>query len=368
MVGKTSAEKAVVEKAAEQDATAQDTTPQDETEGGGAARGIEEYDVVVVGGGAAGLSGALALARARRSVLVVDAGSPRNAPAGHVHNYLGLEGISPLELVAAGRRDAEAYGARFRTGEVTAARRDGDAAFALEIDHEVTVRARRVLIASGVVDRRPAIAGLPERWGRDVLHCPYCHGWEVRDRPLGIVATHITAAVHQALLWRQWTDDVVLFLHTAESPDAASAEQLEARGIRVVPGEVVAIEAEGDRLTGVALASGEVVAREAVAVFSRVEVRDGFLEPLGVDTVEVRQGEVSMGTSIAVDPMGATTVPGVYAAGNVANPAAQVIASAAAGLMAGAAINADLVGEDTRRAVLERAGSLAAAGRAMGTA
>ncbi|MFB0835824.1 NAD(P)/FAD-dependent oxidoreductase [Arthrobacter halodurans] len=350
-----------------------------------AQENLGEYDVVVVGGGAAGLSGALALARARRSVLVVDAGDPRNAPAGHVHNYLGLEGTPPRDLIAAGRRDAASYGADFRAGEVTAARRGSDGMFHLDVrvdgdrdadgdgdvdgNHGGAVRARRLLIASGVVDRRPDIDGLAGRWGRDVLHCPYCHGWEIRDKPLGIVATHVAAAVHQALLWRQWTDDVVLFLHTAGSPGDAALEQLEARGIRVVPGKVEALETRGDRLSGVRLAGGAVVPREAVAVFSRVEVRGEFLAQLGVEAVEVAQGDVPMGTSIPVDPMGATPVPGVYAAGNVANPAAQVISSAAAGLMAGAAINADLVAEDTRRAVEARAvgaraGSTAAAGGA----
>ena len=163
------------------------------------------YDVVVVGGGAAGLSGALALARARRSVLVIDAGAPRNAPAGHVHNYLGREGTPPAELLAIGRAEVAGYG-----GEIVDRHRHvrrqapGTARFRVTLADGATVRARRLLVTTGLVDELPDVPGLAERWGRDVLHCPYCHGWEVRDQAIGVLATG-PLAVHQALLWRQWS-------------------------------------------------------------------------------------------------------------------------------------------------------------------
>jgi thioredoxin reductase len=146
------------------------------------------YDVAVVGGGAAGLSGALALARARRSVLVVDAGEPRNAPAGHVHNYLGREGTPPAELLAAGRDEVTQYGGEIVTGRVASAAREGDV-FRLNLAGGGTVHARRLLVTTGLVDELPDVPGLAEQWGRGVLHCPYCHGWEVRDQRIGVLAT-----------------------------------------------------------------------------------------------------------------------------------------------------------------------------------
>ncbi|GLX02540.1 NAD(P)/FAD-dependent oxidoreductase [Microtetraspora sp. NBRC 16547] len=309
----------------------------------------ETYDVVVVGGGAAGLSGALTLARARRSVLVVDEGRPRNAPAGHVHNYLGREGTPPAELAAAGRDEVTRYGGQIVSGRAAAAAKDGDG-FLVTLDDARHVRARRLLVTTGLVDELPDVPGLAERWGRDVLHCPYCHGWEVRDRRVGVLATG-PLAWHQAELWRQWSPDVLVLLHHTPPPDAERAERLAARGIVVMDGPVAGVETAGDTLTGVRLASGEVVALDAVVVASRLSARADVLESLGLETVEVEIGGHVIGTRVPADPTGATAAPGVWVAGNVADVQTQVIASAAAGLTAGAAINADLIAEDTRDAV-----------------
>ncbi|MEU7590876.1 bifunctional NAD(P)/FAD-dependent oxidoreductase/class I SAM-dependent methyltransferase [Micromonospora sp. NPDC049230] len=309
----------------------------------------ETYDVVVVGGGAAGLSGALALSRARRSVLVIDAGEPRNAPAGHVHNYLGREGTPPGELFAAGRAEVAQYGGQFRAGLVRAATRDDDV-FRLDLDDSSSVRARRLLVATGLTDELPDVPGLAQRWGRDVLHCPYCHGWEVRDRRIGVLATG-PLATHQAEMWRQWSSEVLLLLHDAPAPDAEAAERLAARSIAVVPGPVAAVEVTDDVLTGVRLADGRVVALDAVVVGTRLTPRAGLLVGLGLAPEEVTMGEHVIGAQIPADATGATSVPGVWVAGNVADIRGQVITSAAAGLAAGAAINADLIAEDTRAAV-----------------
>ncbi|KAB1941393.1 NAD(P)/FAD-dependent oxidoreductase [Micromonospora sp. ALFpr18c] len=309
----------------------------------------ETYDVVVVGGGAAGLSAALALSRARRSVLVIDSGEPRNAPAGHVHNYLGREGTPPGELLAIGRAEVAGYGGQFRTGRVEAASRDDDG-FRLTLDDGSAVRARRLLVATGLTDELPDVPGLAQRWGRDVLHCPYCHGWEVRDRRVGVLATGPMAA-HQAEMWRQWSSDVLLLLHDAPAPDEETAERLAARGVAVVPGPVAALEVTGDALTGVRLADGRVVALDAVVVGTRTTPRADLLVGLGLAPEEVTMGEHVIGAQIPADPTGATTVAGVWVAGNVADIRGQVITSAAAGLTAGAAINADLIAEDTRAAV-----------------
>jgi thioredoxin reductase len=305
------------------------------------------YDVIVIGGGAAGLAGATALLRSRRSVLVVDGGEPRNAPAHGVHNFLSRDGTPPSELLAAGRGEVIGYGGEVVRGSVVGV----DPGFRVRLDDGRTVAARRLLVATGLVDELPDVPGLAERWGRDVLHCPYCHGWEARDQAVGVLATG-PMAVHHALLFRQLTDDVTLFLHTG--PDLAEEqwEQLAALGIAVVDGEVAGLEVVHDRLAGVRLVSGRTVVREALVVAPRFTAR---VPPVpGLVAEEVRMGELVIGSAVPVGPGGATAVPGVWAAGNVTDVQAQVISSAAAGLMAGAAINADLVAEDARRAVVAR--------------
>jgi thioredoxin reductase/SAM-dependent methyltransferase len=305
---------------------------------------MDAYDVVVVGGGAAGLSGALMLARARRSVVVIDAGAPRNAPAAEVHGFLSRDGVSPAELLEIGRAEVRRYGGHVVAGEVSAAVRDSGG-FVVTLADDRSVRARRLLVATGLADELPDVPGLRARWGRDVLHCPYCHGWEVRDQAIGVLAGG-PMAVHQALLFRQWSADVTLFSHTAAPPEGEQAEQLAARGIRVVPGEVESLEIVDDQLTGVRLRSGEVVARRALAVMPRMAARAGFLAALGLEPTEHPQGEY-----LAGDATGLTAVPGVWVAGNVADLTAQVGGAAAAGAFAAASLNADLVAEDTRRAV-----------------
>ena len=315
------------------------------------------YDVVVVGGGAAGLSGALALARARRAVLVVDGGQPRNAPAAHVHNYLSRDGAAPSELLAAGRAEVTGYGGQIISGGVASAARlddqDDRGGFRVALTDGSSVYARRLLVATGLIDELPAVPGVAEQWGRDVLHCPYCHGWEVRDQALGVLATG-PMAVHQAQLFRQWSADVTLFLHTEPEPTAEESEQLAARGITVVRGEVASLEATDDHLSGVRLTSGQVVPRQAVVVGPRFYARADVLTSLGIATTELRVAGQVIGTSVPADPTGATAVPGVWVAGNVTDLMAQVIGAAAAGLMVGAAVNADLIAEDIERAVAAR--------------
>ena len=312
----------------------------------------ENYDVVVIGGGAAGLSGALALSRARRKVLVVDAGLPRNAPATGVHNYLGQEGTSPLELLAIGREEVARYGGRVETGTVVAAKPDGDG-FRLELADGRAVGTRRVLVTTGLVDELPDVPGLAERWGRDILHCPYCDGWEFRDRALGVLSTG-PFGVQQAQMFRQWSPDVTLFLHTGPEPDAHQWDELAARGIAVVVGEVAGIEVADDRLTGLRLASGKVVAREALVVLPRFAASADAVSGLGLGPVPQEHNGLVMGQRVPADPTGATSVPGVWVAGNVADARLGVIGAAAAGLHAATALNADLIAEVVRHAVTSR--------------
>jgi thioredoxin reductase len=309
------------------------------------------YDVVVIGGGAAGLNGALVLARSRRSVAVIDAGAPRNRPAEGVHGLFGHDGIPPAELLERGRAEVRRYGGHVVDGDVATATRDGDG-FVVSLADSRTVRARRLLIAAGLMDELPDIVGLRARWGRDVLHCPYCHGWEVRDQVIGVLATG-PRSMHQVLLFRQLSDDVTYFINGG-SLDERDAEQLAARGIRVVDGRVRAVDVSDDRLAGVRLDDGTLVPVDALALMPRMVARATFLADLGLRLAPHPSG---LGDHLPVDATGSTNVAGVWAAGNVTDLSAQVGGSAAAGAFAGMQINADLVTEEAELALSARRAS-----------
>lgn len=330
-------------------------------------------DVVVVGGGSAGLSAAKILARSRRSVLVVDAGTGRNTPAAGVHNYLYAEGTAPARLAEIGRDEARAYGVEVVDGTATTATvvpqpDPGSPRFAVGVrtadGASRTVGARRVVLATGLVDVLPDVAGLAPRWGRDVLHCPFCHGWEVRDQAIGVLGTN-PMALHQVMLFRQLTDDVVYFQHTAPDPTDEQVEQLTALGIEWVVGEVAAVLTSDDALSGVRMADGRVVPRQALVVATGLEARQDLLADLGLTTTALELGGVLAGDYLPADPSGLTATPGVWAAGNVAAPMAQVITAAAAGSAVGAAVHLDLIGEDTQLAVTALHARQASRGTAM---
>lgn len=312
-------------------------------------------DVVIVGGGAAGLNAAQMLGRSRRSVVVVDGGEPRNAPAKGVHGFLSRDGVSPAELYRIGREEAESYGVRIISGQVSGAA-GFRGAFTVELADGAVVRGRRLLIATGLVDELPDIPGLRERWGRDVLHCPYCHGWEVQDQPIGILGTGPFAA-HQALLFRQWSANITLFLNNAMEPTELELHQLAARGITVVHGPVRALQVDNDKLAGVLLSDGSLVPVAAVATAPRFMARASAFADLGLKAVPHPMG---MGEYLETDEDGATGVPGVWAAGNVTDLRAQVLSSAAAGAWTGVVINADLMAEELEDAATAYRGSVTA--------
>ncbi|HLU54349.1 MAG TPA: NAD(P)/FAD-dependent oxidoreductase [Pseudonocardia sp.] len=294
---------------------------------------MDSFDVVVIGGGAAGLNAAVVLARARRRVAVVDAGEPRNAPAAHVHGFLSRDGMAPGRLLEVGRAEVVGYGGALVTDRVVRI----EPGFAVLLAGGRALRARRVLVATGLRDELPDVPGLRARWGRDVLHCPYCHGYEVRDRPIGVLGS-----LHLGLLLPQWSADTVFFPHRTEL-SAGEREQLVARGVRIADGEVTGLVVDGDVLRGVELADGRVVPRSALFVAPRFVPRAELLTGLGCATDDAGR--------VRTDPTGRTGVPGVWAAGNVVDPRAQVVTAAGAGCAAAIALNADLVQEDVQRAV-----------------
>lgn len=326
---------------------------------------IAQVDVAVIGGGAAGLSAALVLGRSRRTVAVVDAGHPRNAPADGVHGFLTRDGMSPADLMAAGRAEVQHYGGLLIDGEAVSARRDGTDGFQVGVAGGGVVRARRLVVTTGLVDELPELARVGERWGRDVLHCPYCHGWEVRDQPVGVLGTG-AGVVHQTLLFRQLTADLVLFTHTAPELSAEQLEQLTARGVRVVDGTVSGLDVEDDRMVGVRMTDGRVVPRSALVIGTRLVARSAVLAGLGLGPTPHPSG---FGEHIAADATGLTEVAGVWVAGNVTDLLAQVVTAAAQGVTVAAAVNADLITQDTRHAVAAyRESSSAASGVDVGEA
>ena len=325
------------------------------------------WDAIVIGGGAAGLSAAQALGRSLRRTLVLDGGEPRNRFASHMHNVLGLDGTPPLELLARGRAEAEAYGVEIRTARVRAVRDAAGAAgsaapgdpsapggaVSVELETGEVIETRALIVATGVTDVLPEIAGLSERWGQSVLHCPYCHGWEVRGRRIAVV-TASPIGLHQAKLLRQWSDDVTVFTAGLVGEDGTSAldadteRAMRARGVRLVSAPVSEVVGTGAQLTGVRTADGNEYAIDAVFTGFAMVPQDAFLSgvPLG-------RNETPMGAVIAVDMMQRTSHPRIWAAGNVVNPAASVPLVMGAGNMAGAAANAALVEEDYALAAAE---------------
>jgi thioredoxin reductase len=300
----------------------------------------EKYDVVVVGGGAAGLSAALVLGRSRLRTLVVDAGEPRNAPSSHMQGYLTRDGMSPAEFLALGREEIARYGVDLVRDRAVDVARDGDrAGFAVELAGGRTVRARRLIVTTGLGDELPAVPGVAERFGRDVLHCPFCHGWEVRDERFGVLAAS-ALSVHQALMVSGWSDDVTLFLHTVSEEELSDDDlrRLAAAGVKVVPGEVAGLRIEDDRLTGVRLADGTAHDRTVVFVAPKAVPRTGLMERLGAELQETPFGAYPV-----VDPTGRTTVPGVWTAGNAMGFAEQVVHAASGGYRAATAVVGDLI-------------------------
>ncbi|WP_420128425.1 NAD(P)/FAD-dependent oxidoreductase [Longimicrobium sp.] len=289
----------------------------------------DRYDVVVVGGSFAGLAAAMQLARARRRVLVVDSGRPRNRFAHASHGFLGQDGRAPADIFATGRAEVLAYPTTaYLADEVTHARAAGDG-FELDLASGSTVAALRLVLATGVADDLPDVPGLRERWGVSVLHCPYCHGYEVADRRFGVLARS-EMAVHQALLVTEWSPDVTLFTHGVMQPDGEQRAALAARGVRIEERPVAALIGEGLELSAVRLEDGTMIPIDALFTQVLTSMASPLAEQLGC---EIEEGP--FGPMIRTDPRKLTTFPGVFAAGDTTRVPPNATLAAAEGVMAG---------------------------------
>ena len=291
-------------------------------------------DVIVIGGSFAGLSAALQLARARRRVLLIDAGEPRNRFATAAHGFLGQDGVAPHVIRATARAQLAAYPTvRFHQGLATQAEASLEG-FGVTCADGSTHHAARLILATGVRDELPAVPGIGERWGRTVLHCPYCHGYELQGAPVGVLAGHEKSA-HQAALLPDW-GPTTYFTQGAFEPDDEQAALLAARGVTIERTPVVALLGEAPALTGVRLADGRVVSLGGLFVAPRTDPGP-LARQLGCAVDDGMTGPL-----IRVDAMQQTTVPGVYAAGDAATAMHNATFASAAGVMAGVATHQSL--------------------------
>ncbi|MCF8572128.1 NAD(P)/FAD-dependent oxidoreductase [Gordonia sp. HY002] len=303
-----------------------------------------DWDVVVIGGGSAGLSAALMLGRARRRVLVLDAGAPRNRFTAHMHGSLGHDGKSPIELLSTARDEVEGHGGVVRNATAVTTRREDDG-FAIETTDARIVMARTILVATGARDELPEIDGLSERWGSGVAVCPYCDGYEVGNGRIGILATG-PGSVFQAQLLRQWSDQIIYLPNATETPSGEERSAFEARGIRIENGLVKRVLSHTDKLSGVEFDDGRTIELDAIFTVSRLIPQDSPLRQLNAERTEHPWGSFA-----TVDPNGKTSVDGVWAAGNVVNAMANVPVSIGTAALAAGAINHALVLDDIRLAL-----------------
>lgn len=307
------------------------------------------WDAIVVGGGAAGLSAGVVLARAQFATLVVDGGTPRNGPADHMHGYLTRDGIAPKEFLATGQAELTRYGGRLARASVSDVRHAPDGTFELQLDDDRALRTRSVLVATGLTDELPDIVpGLSERWASEVHHCPHCHGYEVRGQAIAVIGSAMEAASkHIAALMRRYSSSVTFCVNGIEV-SAAERQRLTAYGVRLIDAGVTQVVTSADTAGGnpvaIELDNGETVRCSAIFVAPRPVPHDTILTMLGA-------AKDPVSGFVAVDSQGATSCLGAWAAGNVVNPRAQVIAAAGAGSTAAISMTGWLLDRELSAAV-----------------
>ncbi|MDY6996212.1 MAG: NAD(P)/FAD-dependent oxidoreductase [Actinomycetota bacterium] len=301
----------------------------------------EQWECVVVGGGAAGLSAALVLGRARRRTLVIDGGAQSNLAAHGIGGLLGFDGVAPGELYARARGELAGYpSVQVRAGDVVDARAAGGGV-RIELADGTTATTGHLLLATGMHYESPDIPGLDELWGRSVFHCPFCHGWEVRDQPLAVLAQG-ERAVHMATLLRGWSDDVMVLTGGPAGLSGDDRARLATAGIPVDERAVAELVSAGGELEVVIFADGTRCARSGLLVSTTLRQRSALAEGLGVKLAAVSPASPE---AVEVDAMYRTSVPGVFAAGDICAPMPQVAAAIAAGSAAAASIMATITEE-----------------------
>jgi thioredoxin reductase len=294
------------------------------------------HDAVIIGGSFAGLSAAMYIARARRSVCVIDAGAPRNRFAAESHGFFAQDGSEPGTMLATARSQVAQYPtASFIEGEAMRAAKEPDG-FSVTLATGNVLEGARLVLAFGVSDELPAIPGLAERWGRSVLHCPYCHGFEFSGQRLGVLNVS-PMSIHQALLIAEW-GPTTLYLNGASEPDDASLARLQKRGVAIEPAPVRALHGEGAQLSSIEFVDGRTSGVDALYLGPRTRLNSEVAHQLGCDMDEGQFGPI-----IRTDPQRLTTVPGVYAAGDIARSAHNVTWASADGVTAGVALHRSLV-------------------------
>lgn len=294
------------------------------------------HDAIIVGGSFAGLSAATYIARARRSVRIIDAGQPRNRFAAHSHGFFTQDGAAPAAMLATARAQVAAYPTvGFIDGMATDAIRIDDG-FAVTLGSGEIIEAARLVLAFGLADDLPDIPGLRERWGRSVIHCPYCHGYEFSGRRLGVLQT-VPMSSHQALLISEW-GPATFYLNGGAMPDDATLTALRRRGVAIEPAQVVALHGDGDALSTIELADGRLCALDALYLGPHSRLNSDLAERLGCETEEGPGNRM-----IRTDGWKQTTVPGVFAAGDITRGAHSATWASADGVTAGVAVHRSLV-------------------------
>jgi thioredoxin reductase len=294
------------------------------------------HDAVIIGGSFAGLSAAMYIARGRRSACIVDAGAPRNRFAAQSHGFFAQDGSEPGTMLATARVQVAAYPTvTFVDGEARHAAIEPDG-FSVTLATGETFESARLVLAFGISDELPGIPGLAERWGTSVLHCPYCHGFELSGRRLGVLYVS-PMSIHQAMLIAEW-GPTTFYLNGSSELDAASLEQLEERGVVVEPEPVSALHGEGAQLSEIELGDGRLSGLDALYLGPPTRLNSGIAQELGCEL-----DEGAFGPIVRTDAQQLTTVPGVYAAGDITRAAHNVTWASADGVMAGMAVHRSLV-------------------------
>jgi thioredoxin reductase len=322
------------------------TTPGDAAEGGRTG-----YDVVVVGAGTAGLSAALVLGRSRRRVLVLDGGEPRNAPASASHGFFTRDGVHPRELLTIGRGQLAPYPSVEHRAARAAEARGSAEAFEVALEGGGVVLARKLLLASGVLDMLPATPGFKELWGRGVYGCPYCHGWEVRDRPLAVLASG-GGVLERATLIRNWSRDLVALTDGSPGLGEGARRRLAALGVGLKEERIARLEGDPSDADGglkrIVFEDGSELERAGLFYVPPVRQRSDLAEALGCEIFEAGAALVVRSDPVTRE----TTVPGVYVAGDAGNsPAQSVVLAAASGASAATFANLVLAAEDAEAEV-----------------